>query len=257
MTTTKVVPGQLVAAIDVEHVASEAAARISKSLRNTIKIEGRATIALSGGNTPRAAYALLAKDTSLDWSKVEVFWADERAVSPTHARSNYKLAKETLLDAAKIPADNIHRMPADAASLDQGARDYEALLREVVLEGGEGVPTLDVVVLGIGEDGHTASLFPGESAVDETARLVVGVPAKGDREARLTITPPMIEHVRAAFILATGASKSPSLERAWSIDGNMKDTPARVLRGVRGAVTWIIDREAGGVMTGSSAKIKL
>jgi 6-phosphogluconolactonase len=255
--TTKVVPGQLVAVASADQASAEAAARIAKALRNAIKMEGRATLALSGGSTPRVAYGLLAKETGLDWAKVEVFWVDERAVPETHERSNFKLAKETLLDAANIPADNVHRMHGDAKDLDQAAKDYEALVREVVTPGPDGSPAFDAVVLGIGDDGHTASLFPGEKAIEETARLVVAVPAKGDREARLTITPPAIEQANAVFVLATGSSKSNALDRAWSMEGSLKDTPARVIRGVRGAVTWIIDRAAGGISLSSSMKIKV
>jgi 6-phosphogluconolactonase len=244
--TTKVVPGQLVAAVSVDQVAAEAAHRIAKALLNAIKLEGHATLALSGGNTPRAAYALLAKEP-LDWSKIDVFWVDERAVPADNARSNYKMAKESLLDAAKVPAENVHRMPGEAKDLAAAAKEYEALIRDVVTPGPEELPAFDAIVLGVGDDGHTASLFPGEATVDETTVLVAAVPSKGDREARLTVTAPMIEQSRAAFVLATGASKAGALERTWSMDGNLKDTPARVVRGVRGAVTWIIDKAAGGI----------
>ena len=255
--TTKVVPGQLVAVASADQAAAEAAVRIAKALRNAIKMEGRATLALSGGTTPRSTYALLAKEPALDWTKIDIFWADERAVPPASERSNYRLAKETLLDAARVPEGNVHRMPADAEDRGQAARDYEALLRDVVIGGADGVPALDAIVLGIGEDGHTASMFPGEMAMNETERLVVAVPAKGAREARLTITSPVIEHARAVFVLATGASKSQALDLVWSVDGSVNDTPSRVIRGVRGAVTWVIDRAAGGITLSSSTKIKL
>ena len=161
--TTKVVPGKLVAAADPDHVAAEAAGRLAKALRSAITMDGRATLALSGGNTPKAAYALLGKDTTVDWKKVDVYWVDERAVPPTHERSNYRLAKETLLDATKIPEGNVHRMLADSKDLEKAAADYGALLRrEIEADGEEDIPSFDAMVLGIGEDGHTASLFPGE-----------------------------------------------------------------------------------------------
>lgn len=243
---TKVVPGQLVATIDAEHVAKEAAARIAKVLRDATLSTGLATLALSGGNTPRAAYALLAKE-ALEWTKVHVFWVDERAVGPTDDRSNYRWAKASLLDNAPIPAANIHGMPGDAPDLDAAARDYEALLRKTArLDGG--LPALDVVVLGIGDDGHTASMFPGEPTIEITDRLVVAVPAAQPKhEARLTMTTPLIENARAAFILAVGKDKSAPLERVWSVAGTLKETPARITRGIRGSVTWIIDKTAGGL----------
>ena len=112
--TTKVVPGQLVASRDVAQVAREAATRIARALRNAVTKSGRAAIALSGGNTPRDAYTLLAKESGLDWTKVNVFWVDERAVPPTDDRSNYRWAKTTLLDPAGIAASRVHRMPAEA-----------------------------------------------------------------------------------------------------------------------------------------------
>jgi 6-phosphogluconolactonase len=244
---TKVVPGQLVASQDASTVARDAATRIAKLLRAAISRGGRATLALSGGNTPRDAYGLLARESGLDWGKVEVFWVDERAVPPTDDRSNYRHAREKLVDPAGIPAARVHRMLADGPDLQAAARDYEKAIRASLEQDGDGIPSFDVVVLGVGDDGHTASLFPGETTVDVHDRLVVAVPAKGTREARLTITATMLEHARNVFILAVGAAKRPALERVWSAQGDLHATPARVVRGCRGAVTWIIDRAAGGL----------
>jgi 6-phosphogluconolactonase len=244
---TKVVPGQLVASQDASTVARDAAARMAKLLRAAIARGGRASLALSGGNTPRDAYGLLARESGLDWNKVEVFWVDERAVAPTDDRSNYRHAREKLIDAAGIPAARVHRMPADAPDLQAAAREYEKSIRASLEQDGDGVPSFDVVVLGVGDDGHTASLFPGEPTVDVHDRLVVAVPAKGSREARLTITATMLEHARNVLVLAVGAAKRPALERVWSAQGDVHETPARVVRGCRGAVTWIIDRAAGGL----------
>jgi 6-phosphogluconolactonase len=245
--TTKVVPGQLIATAVASEVAQEAATRIARALRSALGKNGRASVALSGGNTPREAYALLAREPALDWSRVNVFWIDERAVPPTDDRSNYRWAKETLLDRAAVPPERVHRMRAEAPDLDGAAREYERLIREQVEVDAEGIPAFDVAVLGVGEDGHTASLFPRDPAVDVVDRFVVAVPAKGEREARLTVTPPIIEHARCLLILAVGAAKREPLERAWSAQGDVHETPARVVRGSRGAVTWIIDKVAGGL----------
>ena len=245
--TTKVVPGQLVATVDATAASVEAATRMAKALRDAIEKRGAATFALSGGNTPRAAYALLAKDASVDWSKVEIFWVDERAVAPTDDRSNYRWAKTDLLDAAKIPAHAVHRMLADSTNLDWAAASYEALLRARVAAGDDGIPVLDVVVMGVGDDGHTASLFPGDPTVNVTHRLVAPVAANGAREARLTLTSPILEHAGAVFVLAVGKAKSAPLDRAWASEGSLDETPSRVIRGVRGSITWVIDRAAGGL----------
>jgi 6-phosphogluconolactonase len=244
---TKVVPGQLVASQDASTVARDAATRIAKVLRAAIVRGGRATLALSGGNTPRDAYALLARESGLDWTKVAIFWVDERAVPPTDDRSNYRWAKEKLIDAAGIAPARVHRMPADAPDLDDAARAYEKVVRANVEVDADGVPAFDVMVLGIGDDGHTASLFPGEPTVDLQDRLVAAVPAKGSREARLTLTAPALEHARNLLILVVGAAKRPALERAWAAQGDLHQTPSRVVRGARGAVTWIIDKAAGGL----------
>jgi 6-phosphogluconolactonase len=247
MTTTKVVPGILIATPDAATVAHEAAVRMARGLRDAIEARGAASIALSGGNTPRAAYATLAKDTSVDWAKVEVLWVDERAAAPTDDRSNYLHAKETLLDAAHIPAARIHRMPTDEADLEKAARDYERVVRTCVRTDDHGVPAFDVMVLGVGDDGHTASLFPGEPTVDIADRFVAAVAAKGAREARLTLTAPVIEAARSVIVLAVGAEKNGPLERVWLVEGSLRDTPARVIRRAHGSITWIIDRAAGGL----------
>jgi 6-phosphogluconolactonase len=247
MSTTKVVPGILIATPGAGEVAREAAIRMAKAIRDAVEARGRAAIALSGGNTPREAYGLLAVDRSVDWSKVDVFWVDERAVDPTDDRSNYHHAKTKLIDVARIPPERVHRMPADAPDLAAAARVYEGVIRARVLPDEEGVPSFDLVVLGVGDDGHTASLFPGDPAVRVMDRLVVDVPAKGAREARLTITAPVIEAARSVVVLAVGRAKNAPLEGVWLVEGDTEQTPARVIRGVRGAITWIIDRAAGGL----------
>jgi 6-phosphogluconolactonase len=245
--TTKVVPGLLIATPDVEGVAREASARMGKAIRDAITARGNACIALSGGESPRAAYTLLAADEKIEWSKVSVFWVDERATPPTDDRNNYRWAKTSLLDPAKISARNVHRMPADAPDLDAAARAYETLIRKMVSIDAQGIPAFDLMVLGIGEDGHTASLFPGERTIDITDRLVTAVPAAGKREARMTLTVPLIEHARLALVIAVGKNKLGPLERVWQVNGDAHATPARVIRGVRGSIMWIIDKAAGGL----------
>jgi 6-phosphogluconolactonase len=245
--TTKVVPGLLVAAPDATQVAREASARMARALQNALARGGHASLALSGGNTPREAYALLAREPGLDWTRVDVFWVDERAVSPADDRSNYRWAKATLLDAAGVPAAHVHRMEAEAADPEAAARAYDRLIRDRVAPGPSGVPALDLVVLGVGDDGHTASLFPGEATVDIADRLVAAVPAKGAREARMTLTPLAIEQARAVVVIAVGSNKHEPLERVWAVQGDLRQTPSRIIRSCTGTVTWIIDQAAGGL----------
>ncbi len=243
---TKAIPGQLVATADSAELACEASSRIARALAQTIAKNGRASFALSGGDTPRPTYARLAREPSVDWSKVEVFWVDERAVPPTDDRSNYHWARVTLLEPAKIPAERVHRMAGEAMDLEAAARDYERILRDRVPADVDGVPAIDVAVMGIGDDGHTASLFPGETTVDIVDRLGAAVPSHQGLEPRLTLTPPAIEHAHNVLLLVEGASKRPALERIWAIHGDIHETPGRIVRGCRGAVTWIIDHAAGG-----------
>lgn len=244
--TTKVVPGLLIATPDAEQAAREACARMTRAIRDAIKERNSATIALSGGTTPLASYALLAKE-SFDWGKIRVYFVDERAVPPTHERSNYAAVKRALLDPARVPEANVFRMKGEAPDLAGAAAEYEATLRDTVKQKIGGLPSLDLVVLGIGEDGHTASLFPGEPTMHLTDRLVAPVPAKGTREARLTLTVPVLENARATTIIVLGKSKHPALERVWAVNGDVNETPARVIRSLRGSITWVIDRAAGGM----------
>lgn len=246
MSTTKVVPGLLLATASVEKAAEEAASRMARHIRDALKARGRAAIALSGGTSPLGAYRVLAKQ-ELDWSKIEVFWVDERCVPSSHERSNYRAAKDALLDPAGVPPPQVHRIRGEAADPQIAAADYDAELRETVPSKLGGLPALDLVVLGVGDDGHTASLFPGEKTHNITDRLVAAVPARPGREARLTLTVPVLENARATVVIAVGANKNPALERVWAANGEVDETPARVVRGFRGSITWVIDRAAGGM----------
>jgi 6-phosphogluconolactonase len=243
---TKVVPGLLIATADHAEVAREACARIVRAIREALKERGTASIALSGGSSPLPTYRLLAKE-SLDWSRIHIFWVDERAVPKGHERSNYAAAKAALLDAIVIPEANVHRMRGEAESLEAEAERYAELLRDTIAPKASGVPVIDVVVLGIGDDGHTASLFPGDPTVHLTDRLVAYVPAKAGREARLTLSVPVLENAKASVLIVLGKSKHVPLERIWAVSGDVATTPARIVRSFRGSITWVIDRAAGGI----------
>lgn len=244
--TTKVVPGMLIATTDAREVAVESAGRMARVLRKVLTERKRASIALSGGTTPRAAYAELAQAEGIDWSRVDIFFVDERAVAPESDRSNFRMVKESMLSVGKIPADNVFRMPADSSDLEAAARTYAATIEEHVARR-DGVPAFDLIVFGIGTDGHTASLFPGESAIGIQDRWVAAVDPATGHEARLTLTVPVLERTHNAVVLAVGSEKSEALERAWSAKGELSATPARIVRSVQGSVVWVIDRAAGGM----------
>jgi 6-phosphogluconolactonase len=235
------VPGEIVTKTDAASVATEAATRMADALRDALKARGRASVALSGGNTPRDAYAALARERDLDWTKIDVFWVDERAVGPADDRSNYRWAKVTLLDPARVPAERVHRMPSDTPDLNAAAQAYGKAISDLVVAGS---PAFDLLVLGVGDDGHTASLFPGDPTVDVTDRLVAAVPARPGREARLTLTRTVIQQARHVLVLVVGAAKRGALARAWAPEGDVHETPSRIIRDCSGAVTWIVDQAA-------------
>jgi 6-phosphogluconolactonase len=240
------IPGTLLSMPDAAAVAREASARVADALRRAVDERGQASLALSGGNTPRDAYTHLAHEPGIDWSRVDVLWVDERAVPPTDDRSNFRWAKATLLDGAKVPSERIHRMPAESDDLYAAARAYEELLRRRVPAGADGIPALDVAVLGIGDDGHTASLFPGEATVNLRQALVAAVGSHQGLEPRMTLTAPALEHARHLAVLAVGKGKHPALSRAWAPEGDLSATPVRLLRAAKGEVWWIVDRAAAG-----------
>lgn len=198
-------------------------------------------MALSGGNTPRGAYERLAHEAGIDWSKVDVFWVDERSVLPTDDRSNYRWAKAALLNAVPALAGRAVRMEADRPDAQAAALEYEKILRARVTLDAQGVPSFDAMVLGIGDDGHTASLFPGEPTIDIEDRWVAPVPAGSGREARLTLTAPVIRHARHVLVLVVGEGKRAAIHRTWDPQGDVHVTPARIICTCLGCVLWIVD----------------
>jgi 6-phosphogluconolactonase len=215
-----------------------AAAFIANAIAAAVKARGKCTIALSGGNTPQPVYALLAQaplSAQVDWAAVHVYFADERAVPPDHADSNYRAAHETLLSRVPIPPSQVHRMEAERADLDAAAHAYEHLLPR----------PLDVLVLGAGPDGHTASIFPDSGALLATGPLVTAVldsPKPPPR--RLTITPPVIEDAREIVVIATGAGKARVIAGALKGPEHSLDLPIELAR--RGA--WFLDQAAASLL---------
>jgi 6-phosphogluconolactonase len=200
-------------------------------------------ICLSGGSTPKILYELLASDEfrgRFPWARVSWFWGDERFVPPDHPESNYRMAREAMLATSPVPPDHVHPIPTDG-SPDDAARRYEQTLQEAY-----GAPTLDpsrplfeIMLLGLGPDGHTASLLPGDAALDERKRWVVAV-AHGRPEVRITLTLPAIESSRHVAFLVEGKAKAPVLA---AIRAGASDLPAARVRPV-GELVWLVDRAA-------------
>jgi 6-phosphogluconolactonase len=188
---------------DSNDLPARAAARIALELTKAIGERGQASLALAGGTTPKATYDALA-GLPLDWSKIDVFFGDERCVPPDHSDSNYRMAKAALFDRVTIPSERIHRMQGELGDRDAAARAYEAELPE----------RIDVMVLGIGEDAHTASLFPGSPALREETRRVLPVTGPKPPPERLSLTPPVLRAARTCLVLGSGAGKAEPVRRA-------------------------------------------
>lgn len=225
-------------------VAAAAADSFVTAAWNAIRKRGRFLVALSGGRTPHSAFHLLRaapRVTQVAWERVEILWSDERAVPPDDPASNYGAARESLL--AHLPglrAEAVHPMPGAAADLDRAARDYEDELRRVAGAAVDEVPTLDLVWLGMGVDGHTASLCPGDDALMITDRLVVATWPPGYDTPRLTLTYPVLNAARQVTFLVTGADKAETLA---AVRGGA-DLPAARVRAER--VSWLVDAAAAG-----------
>lgn len=218
---------------DIDALSRAAAERIVKAAEAAVAREGRFDLVLSGGSTPEATYWLLAGPSYRDrecWGRTHVFWGDERCVPPDHEASNYRMADEALLEGLPVPARQVYRIPAEAADLDAALRQYERVLP----------PMPDLLLLGMGSDGHTASLFPHSPAIDERDRRLVAVEADAAPRRRVTITPPVIGAARRRLVLVAGASKAEALTRVFAEQGDVHDTPARLARDG----TWFVDAAA-------------
>jgi 6-phosphogluconolactonase len=225
---------------------SHAAARYVVQIANeALAIHGHFTLALSGGSTPKGVYGLLALEpycNQIDWTKAEIFWSDERCVPPDNAESNYHLAHEVMLSKLPIPADHIHRMPANENDLGAASVAYEQELRRVF--GTNSVPDFDLIQLGLGPEAHTASLFPHQASLRETERLVIPVTVPKPPPARLTFTPPILNAAKHILFLVTGAEKANAVQAVLEGDYQPEEYPAQIVHPIQGEVTWMLDTTA-------------
>ena len=206
---------------------------------------GRFTIALSGGSTPRRLYEVLASppySKEMAWDRWQVFWSDDRCVPPGHQDSNYRMAKEVLLDHVTIPDTNVHRMRGEDDP-HEAAQAYEAVVREVFQSP---APSFDLVLLGIGDDGHTASLFPGTEALREQDRLVVDNWVPGLQVHRITFTLPLINAAKVVAFLDTDETKAGVLRQVLEPAAGEEVPPSGLVRPSSGVVHWFLTTEAAG-----------
>ena len=210
-------------------------------MHSSISARGQCTIALSGGSTPKPLYEAIAS-VDLPWEKIHVFWGDERYVPPDHPDSNQGMARRAWLDRVNIPAANIHPMPTDAGDPAVDAAKHEAELREFFQTPPGEQPALDIILLGMGDDGHTASLFPHTEALLVRDRLItVG---NKDGQPRLTFTAPLINAARCVIFVVAGANKRPALAQVFAPQGDEMTYPSRLIQPV-GELWWLLDESAG------------
>ncbi len=210
-------------------------------MQAAIQEQGRCTIALAGGGTPKPLYEAIASQ-DLPWEKIHVFWGDERYVPPDHPDSNQGMARSAWLEKVDIPSANIHPMPTDGATPAADAQKHEVELRDFFGTPEGEFPKLDVILLGIGDDAHTASLFPHTEALQVQDQLVtVG---NKDGQPRITFTAPLINHAHCVIFLVAGASKRPALAQIFAPDADALTYPARLIQ-PQGELWWLLDESAG------------
>ncbi len=226
---------------DLFHAAAEEFVRVG---RTAIGAQGRFTVALAGGSTPKALYSLLAANyASFAWNRVFLFFGDERHVPPTDPQSNYRMVNESLLTKITIPAENVFRVTAENPDTAAAALEYEAQLRRFFeLRPGE-FPRFDLILLGMGPDGHTASLFPDSPALDEQSRLVVSNWVEKFKTDRITFTFPVLNHAHEAMFMTSGADKADMLHQV--LEGkNTPPFPSQRVQPSDGKLLWMIDEPA-------------
>ena len=229
---------------DAEEVARAAARRFVELCQKAIAAAGRFSVALAGGSTPKRVYELLASDdfkTQIDWAKVHVFFGDERSVPPEHHDSNYRMAREALLAHVMLPIENVHRMVGEGDAV-ANARLYEDDLREFF--DGADWPRFDLIMLGMGDDGHTASLFPGSRALAEQQAWVAANWVEKFNTFRITLTAPAINHAEHVMFIVTGASKADRLPEVMMGPRDPERLPSQLIKPVRGSLEWFTDRAA-------------
>ncbi len=234
--------------LDLGGVSQRAAEEFVRLAQEATSSSGRFTVALSGGSTPKALYTLLASETfqaRVPWTKVHLFWGDERCVPPDHADSNYRMVRETLLDRAPIPKENIHRMLGEDTDPSRAAAKYEETLRETFCLGPGQLPRFNLVLLGMGDDGHTASLFPHTTALSETKSLVVANYVEKFGTYRLTVTVPVINHAAQVVFLISGGAKAVVLKEVLDGKEDSQRLPSQLIRPAAGKVLYIVDHAAG------------
>jgi len=235
---------------DPAALAEAAADAIFEAATSAVAAHGRFTVALAGGSTPRTAYELLAsprRSARMPWARTFVFFGDERGVGPEHPDSNYRMAHAALLAKVPIPAEQVYRVRGEAQDPEEAAREYARTLAEVFGTRRGELPRFDLVLLGVGVDGHTASLFPGSPVLKEVFRTVAAVHATAaEIPQRFTLTLPVLNAAARVVVLATGPEKAKIVRAALADKGT--SLPAAMIAPPEGRLTWLLDRAAAALL---------
>lgn len=233
---------------DAAAVAHAGATEFARHCRRSVAEHGTCSVALAGGTTPAGMYALLATAAALrdavPWQQLHFFWGDERHVPPDHPDSNYRMAREALLSRVPVAADHVHRIAGENPDAARAAQDYERTLRAFFGVPPGAFPRLDLVLLGLGSDGHTASLFPGTPALAERERLAVSNPVARLHADRITLTVPVLNHAARVVFVVSGRDKAAALRAVLEGAHLPERYPAQLIAPVCGSLAWIVDRDA-------------
>ena len=221
-----------------------AAEEFASQATAAVRSRGRFSVALSGGSTPRSLYSLLAQNRSLPWDKIYFFFGDERHVPPDSAESNYRMARESLLSKVASPASNVFRIPAENPDASEAAKTYEQTLKQFFHTPPNGFPRFDLVLLGMGPDGHAASLFPGTSALQEESRWVVSNWVDKFKTDRITLTLPVLNNAAVVMFLVSGQDKASPLKEVLEGKEPGELLPSKLIKPLDGELIWMVDRAA-------------
>lgn len=237
---------------DVAAVARRAAQIFVESAQQAVKERGVFTVALSGGSTPKALHSLLVSDATfrnaMPWDKAQFFFGDERHVPPDHADSNYRMANETLLSKAPIQSHQVHRIKAENPDAGVAAADYDAELRSSFRLSGSALPRFDLILLGMGNEGHTLSLFPGTKALHDNGRLVLRNWVGKLYTDRVTFTAQVANNAAATLFMVAGSDKALALKGVLEGPYEPEQLPAQLIHPTNGKLLWLVDAAAGALL---------
>jgi 6-phosphogluconolactonase len=240
--------GEIRIKADLDELTRAAASEFVDQARRAVGERGLFAVALSGGSTPAPLYSLLADDpsfrTEVPWGRIHLFWGDERHVPPDHPESNYRMAYQAMLSKVSFPSGNIHRIKAENPNAREVAEEYEKTVRTFFQLRAGSFPRFDFVLLGLGPDGHTASLFPGTEALHEQNRLVVANWVEKFRTHRITLTLPVLNEAAFVLFLVSGGEKAEILRQVLEGEAPKDPFPAQLVHPTHGKLLWLVDRDA-------------